>query len=288
MATITWTGTASSDWATGANWSGGAEPANDDTVIIDGTVNIDGIDKSSVHIDYLFIRPTYTGRFGTSAASPVKVAVDNAAVIQGGSPIDGVFLNSGASNPIVSLTVAMPTPQHKCDIGGTVTNAWFQRGTISSSAAITNLTHEPTGNNPLNLPDTKINGGSATVFDCHNSNAAVMVAANIATLNLVNGTLWNHAGTYTTVNIIGNAEFKHYHTATITTVNCKTGGYFNAGLDARAKTVTNIILYSESAVNLDNGANSITATNGVKTPARLTALSYGIPPGSSGGTGSTP
>lgn len=278
MATITWAGTTNNDWATGSNWSGGAEPANDDTVIIDGAVSIAGIDKSAVHLDYLFIRPTYTGQFGTSAATPVKVAVDNACVIQGGSQSGGVFLNSGGSNPIVSLTVNMPTPQHIFDIGGTVTYGLFRRGTIFTSAVFTNLTQDPLDGNSLNLPDTKFNGGSAVTWDNVGANASINAATTFTTANIISSVVWNNAGTLTTVNVIGRgAEFKHYHTATITTIECKYGGYLNASVDGRAKTITNVIRHPSARVNLNNGGGTITVTNGVKSPARYTDSEYGDP-----------
>lgn len=273
MATVTWLGTSSSAWATGANWSGGSEPSNDDTVIIDGAVSIDGVDKSSVHLDYLIIRPTYTGQFGSSAANPVKIAVDNACDVQGGS---AVYLNSGGSNPIVALTVKMPTPQTVFDIGGTVTKGAFHRGKIYSAATFTNLALEPMDDNPLNLPQPTLTGGTITTLDTEGVELWITTATTITTLNQIEGTVFNYAGTLTTVNVIGrNAEFKHFNTATITTVNAKKGGYFNASVDGRAKTVTNITRTLGGVVNNNNGVGTITVTNGVKTSAGIADNIYG-------------
>ena len=268
MATITWVGDTSSAWGTGANWSGGAEPSNDDTVYIDGTVSIDGVDKSAVHLDALIIRETYTGQFGTSAANPVKIAVDGECSILGGS---AVYINSGASNPIVNLLVSMPVPQRVVDIGGTVTYGQFLRGTVTSAASYTGFALEPIDDNPFNLPQTTLTGGTLTTADISNATLWITTATTLTTANFMDATCWNYAGTFTTVNCVGRfTNFKHYHTATITTLNIKKGAFFDGSLDRRTKTITNVILHENSSIDKGN----MTLTNDVKTPARLVASKY--------------
>lgn len=268
MSTITWQGTTSSAWGTGTNWSGGSEPSTGDTVYIDGAVSIDGVDKSAVNLAALIIRETYTGQFGTSAANPVKVACAGECSVLGGS---AVYLNSGGSNPIVNLVVTMPTPDRVFDLGGTVTYGAIHRGTVTSAATFTNSSFEPLDGNPLNLPNLTFTGGTHTVGDLINVTAKVVTATTMTTSNCINSVIWNYALTCTTANLIGKrTEFKHYNTATITTVEIKDGAFFNGSVDRRTKTVSNVILHKGGRV----AAGNITLTNGVKTPARLTATEY--------------
>lgn len=53
------------DWSTASNWSDGSIPANSDTVIIDGPINIFwGLAQSAVALTKLEIRKSFTGKIG--------------------------------------------------------------------------------------------------------------------------------------------------------------------------------------------------------------------------------
>ncbi len=119
--------------------------------------------------------------------------------------------------------------------------------------------------------DTVYIDGNVSIAGVDKSAVNVAAATTLTTANVIDSVLLNHAGTFTTVNVIGrSAEFKHYHTAIITTVNVKAGGFFNGAVDRRTKTITNVILHKAGRF----AAGNMTLTNGVKGPSRLTATDY--------------
>lgn len=271
MATPIWVGGTSRDWNTDANWSTAAKPANGDTAIIDGTVDIDGYDASGVNLAALIIRETYTGQFGTSSANPLKVACAGECSVLGGS---AVYLNSGASNPIVNLFVKMKTPQTIFDIGGTVTYGEILRGRPISAASFTALALQGFENNALNLTQPTFNGGTIASAKFHYTDLWIMAATTFTAMRHKFGVCWNYAGTLTAANIEIGAVLKQYHTATSTTIEVEPGGFLDGSVDRRTKTITNLILHEGGNADVGN----ITLTNGVKKPSRLAATNYGARP----------
>ena len=269
MATYTWVGTTSGDFSVNTNFSPNGNPADGDTVIIDGAVSINaGLDQSSINLAALYIRETYTGQIGLSAGSPLKIAVSGTCDVRGVGPY---FLNSGGSDPIVSLTVDMNHPQAIFDIGGTVTSALVLKGRIQTAAAFTNFA----ANNKDGPGACYVTwaGGSATTAN-QGCAGKTIAATTWTTMYHYGGQLFeNRHGTPTTVHVIGKGtEFRHYNTGTVTLAESKDGAYFNATVDVRPKTITTFIRHPDSIAGF---APTVTVTNGIQTPARVTDYQYG-------------
>jgi hypothetical protein len=77
MAERRWDGSASTSWATAANWSGTAVPVDSDDVIFDGNTTqncITGMGQGAIDLASLTIHSSYTGTIGASG-TPLEIEV---------------------------------------------------------------------------------------------------------------------------------------------------------------------------------------------------------------------
>lgn len=203
MATKNWTGGSSSVFATAANWSDAAAPADDDIFYFDNnSVSVDGaatgMDNTTTHVG-----PNYSGTIGSSAA-PLNL--------------------SGTTTPNIVRFNGLLCPASYWSAGNVSGNTFYVYGTSGLTNAC-NIAGVWT--------DVFVLGGNVvitgTITTLHIlSTSAIVTVSSGATVTTVNHRRGNtvSAVAHTTVNVWGG-EFKTYTLTAVTvgTANVNGGTY---------------------------------------------------------------
>lgn len=269
MATRTWqggTGGSTTDYSVAGNWVEGAVPVAGDAVTImpnpDGTVyNITaGLNQAGVAITSFVVDQSYTGTIAATGGY-LLLNVTTAVSINGNG---AMYIDCSAAN-LLELNVRMDedTAGHLYWKGPTVSGAYLHRGV---------MTHV---------------SGTATAFyvslvDDEDDDSTLTWTAGTATLMVVlggsitmNGGTWSgyrqtagevivKTGTVTSPDIHGGT-FDYRSVTTLGLLECYgESAVFTLANDIRPKTITTIYARGTPTLYLDNGADTITFTNGVK------------------------
>lgn len=267
MATIYWVGGDSGNensYNTAANWSGGAVPTTNDTVVIprDAANNITGYDASAVTLTKFIVEEGCSITIG-STTTPLQVAPADFEFNGSGT---SVFNFNGTNVNIVAGKTASPsaglnglyvkgtgidsiTVYGTANVGLAVLSG--DTATVDSGADIT-----VSGSAVLDIGRSvtltgttiKMNGGTCT------SRSAII------TLDKRAGTFTHYNGNATTVNNWGGIYYDQSN-GTITTYNGGTTGQYLRERDLRDKTLTNTNLYGGTTFKDPN--KTITFTNAI-------------------------
>lgn len=277
MATRTWIGTTSGDWAVTTNWQEGSVPiAGDDVVIKNNAVAITAsLNQSAVTLASFTCDSTYTGTIGSSSA-----------YLQVGATLVSI----GA--PSNSATAGTGSPRIKLDFGSVQTTI-----TVYSTCATTS----DAGLEPFRWKGTHasnkcyvVGGGRVGVATTLTSEVATLtewdVTGSGAVLNLGPGctltTGYATAGnttvnsTMTTLTVSPGATVTTQGTGAVTTANV--GGTLNSNSSG---TITTCNLYAQGRADFSQNpaSRAVTTLNHYKTgvlafnpanPAHLTLTTY--------------
>jgi len=268
MATLTWTGTTSTAWSTSTNWnpnSAAGGPGTTDNCYVDGSVTVNiASTGDETGILSLHVASSYTGTIGESG-SPLDLVTCRQINFSGQGDAYFKAVMAGTSDDVTVRTSSMAANAVNIDSTGTINRvnilqgrANVQGGTISTlnnghvggrmgdtqctvesgvtAVSATNLISGRISSAQTLAGTVNVNGGVLEITDSAGLNGGTSI------LNLNGGTLVaKGTSTYTLLNVFsGKADF--------------TG-------DGRAKTVTNMNVYTGGVVDLRNGSNSITMSN---------------------------
>lgn len=279
------------DWGTAANWSGGAVPVNDDTVVIeDSDVDIKyGLDQSSVELDGLTIAQSYTGEIGLplynedstayaeyrdrflkvafGATNPVNIGEGNGS----GSPriqldldasaaVVSVF-NSGnaADNEYAAIQVVNGNGASFYVYGGSVDVEYRDTVGTSINDLIVAGGAVRVGDGVTTIEDADIGGGTVEL-----RNTGIITG-----LDITGGNVTHRGGAVTAASVRGGTlDYRSDSTLSALTLN-GSGAVVDFDNDARAVTVTDTTL-TEGTIR--DKFERVTWTNGVQPGRNLSAV----------------
>lgn len=262
------------DWSTATNWSGGAVPVNDDTIIIESSlISIYyGLDQSAITADYLTIKQSFLGTIGlprTNASNYVeyrdtylKISPDVITIGSGeGTGSGRIKINTGSVATAVSvlnsgtaLENGIPAICWKgTHASNTVSVTKGDLGAAIFAGEVATILTLKMGyyNSPENdavvhcgsgvtLGTVTKNGGELT---CDNTTAAITAL----TQTIGETEIFGITNAVTLLNLYGGTVY--YSTAgTLTAGVVGTSGVLDFRRDMRAKTVTALQVYSGGAV----------------------------------------
>lgn len=265
MATRTWNGSASGVWTNTANWDETTVPVNGDEVyIVSGSVDIDGIDQSSIALDKLVVGSQYTGTIGSNST---KLQID---------ATDFDYASSGTST-YISGTFTTVTVQNT----STDANALNLYG---SSDTITKL-RILGGRGTINIDSTcafasssvieqiGASGVTTTIADSTTIHATTKLTMDsgklelnqaIPTIVLFGGELVAtlDTGTVTDLDIYGGrVRWNPTASCTITNLAVYTGLFDSRDSIAPSFTVTNTTIHENGTINEMSGLENAVWTN---------------------------
>ena len=270
MATRTWqggTGGSTTDYSVAGNWVEGAVPIAGDAVTIrpnpDGTVyNITaGLNQAGVAVTSFVIDASYDGDIGASGGYLLLNVTTDVAINGNGD----MFIDCSAANLLeLSVRMDLSTAGHLYWKGPTVTGAYLHRGAMTHvsgtiSTCYVSLVDAETQSSDMNLTwtagtatamvilggTTEMNGGTWT--DTTQTNGEVTIVNGSAASIIQRG---------------GTLDYRSATTLTLLQVYGLTAD-FTCGNDIRPKTITTIYARGTPTLDLDNGSDTITFTNGV-------------------------
>ncbi len=274
-----------SHWDTASNWSLGTVPANTNDVIIENSA-VDilyGLSQSSVTLNSLDIRATYTGKIGLPNYTgtyyeyrPTYLAI-GATTLKVGS---GFGSGSGRIKIDNGTVQASVTCLYTASAAETGVESFLWKGTHASNAVqvtrgtmgiavfageVATVSTLKVGYQSNPASDSFVRCGSGvTLTTIDKSGGFVQISSGATTITQTDGTLKavGDSLNYTTVNNEGGL-FQYASNGTITTLNTANKAESNFNLDLRGKTVTNCNRYGEDSSIIDD-YHSVTWTNGVK------------------------
>jgi hypothetical protein len=258
MATRTWVGGTSSVWSTASNWSPATVPvATDDVYIVSGSVDITGIDQSSITLNSLTVGTQYTGKIGSSSAK-LQINATNFNFSGNGETnyIEGQFTtvtiqNTSTSANALNLYGSSDTITTLRVLGG--------RGTInidSTCNLVTTIEQIGADGATLIIADgTTIGGSAALTMD----SGKVEMNQAIPTVTVFGGELKStlDSGTVTTINqYAGRIRWNPSASCTITNLNVYAGTFDSRDSTSPTFTVTNTTLHDgtiDERSGIENG-----------------------------------
>lgn len=263
--TFSWTGATDGDFAVATNWTtngvvADAAPSSaTDVVINSGSVDITAtLDQTAKDFTSFVIGPLYTGTVGNSSGDPLLFGSAKTVVNGGGST---QYLGTGGGNWDEAIIAAVgPNGTDDCYISGTIPLLVLHKGDVFlTSGTITTLILDATAETVANV-DLTVTTATITTVLGRNGDMEVD-AGTVTTANWDNGTLDVDGGTFTTINQRGGTV-QWGTDQTLTTLVCL-DGTFDSSDDVRAKTITNITVYTGGTIDLNNHMSNVTLTNGV-------------------------
>jgi hypothetical protein len=284
--------TGSQFWNNTANWSGGALPANGDTVLIDNANPIRyGLNQSAVTLAKLILRGS-----GDIGLPPITAGGD--------AEYRDQYLRIGAT-----LVEAEHTSQlTRIDFGTVATTTTvYSTGTPSDGTGLKAMTVKGTnvgnvfnvfGNSSFGVaerlgetanyatlrmesaagggdPDVHLGPGVSTVTTTTCSGGTLLSDSNLVTVTCRGGTVtMREATTITSITLGETGTLYHRSSGTITTLVLENGGHADFSGDIRPRTVNNCTMYEGSKLS-DNG-RSVTFTNPVQLAAGAGLLNVTI------------
>ena len=217
MATVTWDGSSSTDWNTGANWDTGSIPTSSDDVIIPDTSSINNCELSATGGNPKNVNSIKIESNGTIVGNDIEIRAygENGS----GFAVDNDRIISGDLNLTIQ-TAASTT----CDFQGSSGN--FKNVVINHASADIHLSGNTTFDGNLTI--------TAGTFDCSNeggSDKNLTVTGHVS----VTGTLTGNASAISAGSMIINSGGTYSATTGTTTINsedashafrCSGGGTF--------------------------------------------------------------
>lgn len=258
MADKIWVGTASGhegDLNYADNWSPSGVPTDGDNVFFisgsqDVTTNLDAL--ASVNLNKLVVSSGYSGTIGDSS----NYLNTNAGYFsyQGGKSSATDYIDVDVDN----ANVVAASKDAKLSLKGTITDLVILNGTITiAGGTITNL--EVGGQ----TKEVSISSG-VSITNVYQKRGGIESSVGCTLVELSGGTFTLSDGDITTVRLYGGTFYWNAGGSTISDLTIYAGS-FDASGDSDSKTITNLTLYQNGSINLNNGASNITITNGIKT-----------------------
>lgn len=223
-------------WSTAANWGGVSPAANDNLIMVSGTVDVNGENYSATQLDELQVASTFARTIG-SAGTPLRLDLDPGILTYYGTGASAFF--DGAYGTIEVDTVVLQT---NAFVFGTVTASTcttmiHRRGrlVVAGVATVTTLQAESAQSIAENLV---INSG-----------------ATVTTLKCT-GTQGTNSGTATNVDVYQGSVLTQAAGASSTTIHVCAGAryVFNGG------TGTTIFVHSGGVLDFSQSSSQRTCT----------------------------
>lgn len=267
----TWNGSAGdNNFQTAGNWSGGVAPVTGDTAIFNsGSISVlAGLSNAGVNLANIFVTNGYTGKIGVDQANPLIVACSGAVVLCPGSGGD-VYLNSGGSNPLVSVYVRPYNYAALIYLMGTITAALLKAGNVKLySGTFTDVWAEAEDQAQTYLTVENV-GATVTRFYANGGSVSQSGAtAAMTTLDTSRDTVTITRGTAPTIKVRSGATV-YYNTpdgGSGPAVEVMPGARFDVSQDPIAKTIASCILHDNGELAQQNAAGNITYTSAPKNP----------------------
>ncbi len=277
MATKFWvggTGGSETDVNTAGNYSPSGVPTTGDDLYVEApsgtTYNMAASlsSLSGVTLASLNIAQSYTGNIGTASAylqvsaTVINIGYNYTSTSQSGSSL--IKLNVGSVQTTANI---LNTSRSSSTVGsGPVsilgTHASNVLNILSGTVSVAATTGEVSTFTRIVNDGTLIVGSGITLATLDSTGTTTLRGA-ATTVNQNGGTINTFgSGAITTVNV-NSGTFFSQSTGTITTLNIYSGtADFRS--DYQSKTITNVNIYNQGKIYLDNGVkNSITLTNGI-------------------------
>lgn len=301
MATKHWISTSSTSFNTAANWSDGVAPANSDTLIVNqfGTANISTNIGSTLTGITLIVEKSYLGQIGslTSAGVATYLTFDGGTIHLEQLPIQGAPAGSSLIMVANTSTTAMVINVYDSASSSSSTNyppILFKGTDITLNmyggkvgmAALTGETSTATIN--VNRAATASvasylycgNGATLTALRVSDSASVLSRSNNTCASAIIGGTStyeYQGTGAHTALEVNDSAICYASGTGTVTTGTVR-GGTLDFSRDTRAKTYTDLLLYKDSTLNVDNGQRtSLTFTNPIQYPDGIGSITFKSP-----------
>ncbi len=268
MATTYWTGGASDGvFSNASNWSGSA-PGSGDIAVVNATSQaIKAIDYSSTAFSELRIGPSFTGSFGTVAASGgspssyVKISVANVDI----NTESQVYLQGAITGTCIVSDTARGSNAVKLDTTTGTLRVIGGKGEVlctGSLATATNVELIDAPSASIRLSDGSfgtnivVNSGILTLQTDAVANTKVVVSGG--QLNLEDGSI-------ATLELWADARVTDTRSddATITTLTAYDGFYDGRNSTAGVLTFTNCTLYDGATLDERSGLLNYVYTNGI-------------------------
>lgn len=292
-------GAGPNDWSTDVNWSGGAKPVSNDTVVIENSSVpiLWGLDQSAVAIAELRIMQSYAGKIGLpedqftigATQTDSSKAEYRETYLKISAATVRIGEHYGSGNPSGTGRIKLDTGSAQTQVNvanSAVTSAdgnlepvrWL--GSHANNALnvtkgrvgiATTVAGETATVSQLNVgqrgnlaSDADVNlGPGVTIATINQSGGDVITAAGVTTVNQSGGTLTTCSSAAIVMANIGGTAYVNA-TGTITTLRVVGTGSADFSRDPREKSVTNCELHKGASLNLDNGNPlSVTFTNDI-------------------------
>ena len=263
MATRTWVGGTSSVWSLAANWSPATVPvATDDVYIVSGSVNITGLDQSTITLNSLTVGTQYSGTIGSSGTK-LQINATNFVFSGTGATnyIEGQFTtvtvqNTSTNTAALNLSGSSDTITTLRILGG--------RGGVNIASSCNLVTTiEQIGAEGVT---TTIADGTTIGASCQLRIDSGRMELNqaIPTITVFGGELEAglDSGTVTTLDIYGGrVRWNPSAACVITTLNLYNGLFDSRDSLAPTFTVTNTTVHEGGIIDERSGLENATWTN---------------------------
>lgn len=275
-------------WDVAANWSGGAVPVNGDDVVFENSaVSVKyGLDQSSVTLDSLTVRQSYTGQIGLPRTNSdagtsstyieyretyLAVGATSVSIGSGdGSGSGRIKLDTGS----VQTAIVVYGTGNQAEVGleallwkGTHASNTLDvlKGTVGAAVLAgetATLATLRVGYQSNQLGDATVRCGSGvTLTTIDKSGGTLVIESNVTTLTQTAGDLYvRGSAAVTTLNADGGKVFDE-STGTMTTANVAAGVTLDFSRQTQSKTVTNCNAYDGATIR--DPHKRVTWTNGV-------------------------
>jgi hypothetical protein len=267
------------NWATGENWSLGAIPENGDDVVIEHNAVpiLYGLDQSSVTLDSLTIKSTYTGTIGLPLTNPNGYTEHRPRYINIGSTVNTI--NSSGSGRI-NIDLAAAAAAVTINGSGTPAVAGIPPILLLGSNAgnTLNLNKGSVGIafhgdetavfatiamefvNTQASDATLVCGSGCTLTTITKSGGNATVNSNLTTVTQTAGTMTIGGTATVTTAYIQSGSCFYTSSGTMTSAVIASGGVLDFRRNGNARTVTNTFVYAGGAI-LDP-SQTVTFTGG--------------------------
>jgi hypothetical protein len=301
MADKHWISTSSTSFNTAGNWSDGVAPANGDTLRVNhlGTANIATNLGSTLTTVTLIVEKSYLGQIGslTSAGVATYLTFDGGTIHLEQAPIQGSPAGSSLLMIANTSTTAMTVNVYDSASSSASTNypPILLKGTDLTInhyggkvglAALTGETATATINvvksATASIAPELICGNGTTITALKTGEGAYVLSRsnNTCASAIIGGTSeyeYQGTGAHTALEINDTAKCYASGTGTVTAATVR-GGTLDFSRDTRAKTYTDLAVYKNSTLKLDNGVRtSLTFTNALTYPDGLGSITFESP-----------
>lgn len=258
--TYDWIGTTSGDFEVTTNWSPNGTPVTDDTIRFrQGSRSLSSsVDQSDQNFAEVYFGPQYSG----TIASASGYFTCGATLVTVACP-QNVYLSAGATSfDFDDVVVRRPWNNQRLFLQGTIGQLHCKQGRVTyESGTATEVWVE--ARRSASLEVTLTNGTMTAAYVMGNTlTVAEGATGTIVTLTAGgNGIVNVHDGTVT--NLRGWGSRIDWRTDQTCVDAVMYAGTLDASQDGRAKVFTDLETHEGCAVDLENGPNNVTVTNGI-------------------------